>query len=107
MRASSCSKGAIRALFFGARLRLASVSAASFDIFSSLVVKEPVAMRPTKRSMQRCCDAIFSLSSEFVSRSLIVQRISRQPSLVSKFELTSRLTRFCMSRSFRLLLYSK
>ena len=93
-KASSCSNGAIRARFFGARLRFAKVSAASFDIFSSFVVKEPVAIRPISLSIHRCYEAIFSFSSEFVSLSEIVQSISRQPSRVSKFELTRRLTRF-------------
>ena len=93
-KASSCSNGAIRARFFGARLRFAKVSAASFDIFSSFVVKEPVAIRPISLSIHRCYEAIFSFSSELVSLSEIVQSISRQPSRVSKFELTRRLTRF-------------
>ena len=100
IKASSYSNGAIRARFFGARFRLASVKAASFDIFSSLVVKLPVATSPMRRSMQRDWLAIFSLSSVFYSWSLIVQRISRQPSLVSRFELTSKFTKFCKSLSF-------
>ena len=67
IKASSCSKGAIKALFFGAKLRLARVRAANFEIFSSLVVKEPVAIRPMSLSTQRYCEAIFSLSSELAS----------------------------------------
>ena len=67
MSANSCSKGAIRALFLGARFRLARVRAASLEIFSSHVVRDPVAMRPINLSTQRYYEAIFSLSSELDS----------------------------------------
>ncbi len=94
IRANSCSNGAIKALFLGAMFKFARVRAANFEIFSSFDVKLPVAIRPMSLSMHRCWLAIFSLSSELVSRSLIVHRISRQPSRVSKLELTNRFTRF-------------
>ena len=105
IKASSCSNGTIKALFDGAKLRLASVSAASFEIFSSLAVSEPVATSPISRSMHLCYDAILTFKAEVVSLSEIVQRISRQPSRVSTLELISRLTRFWMSASLRVSRY--
>ena len=51
IKASSCSKGAIKARLEGARFRFARVKAANFEIFSSLVVRDPVAIKPIKRSM--------------------------------------------------------
>ena len=105
IKASSCSNGAIKARLEGARLRFAKVKAASFDIFSSLVVRDPVAISPIRRSMHLYCDAMRTFRAEAVSLSEIVQRISRQPSRVSMFGLTSRFTRFCMSESFRVSRY--
>lgn len=77
----------------GAKLRLARVRAASFDIFSSLAVKEPDEIKLIKRSMQRCYEAILTFSEVVVSLSEMVQRISKQPSLVSIFGLTSKFTK--------------
>ena len=94
IKASSCSKGAIKALFEGARLRFARVKAASFEIFSSLVVNDPVAIRPIKRSMHLYCDAMRTFKAETVSLSEIVHKISRQPSRVSTLGLTSKFTKF-------------
>jgi hypothetical protein len=74
-------------------LRLARVKAASFEIFSSLAVNEPEEIKLIKRSMQRYYEAILTLSEVVVSLSEIVQRISKQPSLVSIFGLTSKLTK--------------
>ena len=105
INASSCSKGTINALFDGAKLRLARVRAASFEIFSSLAVSEPVATSPISRSMHRYYDAILTFNAEVVSLSEIVQRISRQPSRVSTLELIRRLTKFCMSASLRVSRY--
>ena len=94
MRTSSCSNGAIKALFDGAKFKLANVSAANFEIFSSLCVSEPEEMRPMSRSMHRCYAAILTLSDVVVSLSEMVQRISKQPSLVSTLGLIRRFTRF-------------
>ena len=99
IKASSCSKGAIKALFEGARFRFARVKAASFEIFSSLVVNDPVAIRPIKRSMHLYCEAMRTFRADAVSLSEIVHKISRQPSRVSTLGLTSKLTKFWMSES--------
>ena len=102
IRASSCSYGTIRGRFAGARFRFARVRAASLEIFSSLRVRDPHATSPISLSTHLYCWAILTLRDDAVSESLIVQRISRQPSLVSILGLTSKLTRDWMSvsRSF-------
>ena len=93
IRANSCSNGTIRGLFAGARFKFARVRAANLEIFSSFRVSEPHATSPIRRSTHRYYYAILTLRDDAVSESLIVHKISRQPSRVSMLGLTSRLTR--------------
>lgn len=88
--ANSCSYGAIKCRLLGAKFRLAKVSAANFDIFSSTAVCAPVAIRPISLSIHRCFLAILTL--RLVYRSEMVNNSSSTPSRVSVLRQTSKLT---------------
>jgi len=92
----------MRPLLAGAKLRFARVKAANLEIFSSLGVYgkpcDPEATIPMSLSIHLLEFAIFTLRVVFLSE--MVHRISKQPSLVSRFLLSNRFTRTYICWSF-------